>query len=174
MTATSASRSRSCGKDFAETVVVTGGDLSDRKGVNVPNAVLPLSALTPKDRSDLAFALEIGVDWIALSFVQRPDDVAEARKLIAGRAGVLVKLEKPAAIRRLDEIIELSRRGDGGARRSRRRDAARGRAAGAAPDRPRLPHRRKAGGGRDADAGIDGARAGADPRRGLGRRHRGL
>jgi pyruvate kinase len=97
-----------CGKDFADTLVITGGDLSDRKGVNVPNAVLPLSALTPKDRSDLAFALEIGADWIALSFVQRPDDVAEARKLIAGRAGVLVKLEKPAAIRRLDEIVELS------------------------------------------------------------------
>jgi pyruvate kinase len=97
-----------CGKDFAETVVVTGGDLSDRKGVNVPNAVLPLSALTAKDRSDLAFALELGVDWIALSFVQRPDDVAEARKLIGGRAGVLVKLEKPAAIGSLDAIVELS------------------------------------------------------------------
>jgi pyruvate kinase len=74
----------------------------------VPNAVLPLSALTPKDRSDLAFALEIGADWIALSFVQRPEDVAEARKLVAGRAGILVKLEKPAAIRQLQEIIELS------------------------------------------------------------------
>ncbi len=97
-----------CGKDFADTLVITGGDLSDRKGVNVPNAVLPLSALTPKDRVDLAFALEIGADWIALSFVQRPDDVAEARKIIAGRAGVLVKLEKPAAIRRLDEIIEMA------------------------------------------------------------------
>jgi pyruvate kinase len=97
-----------CGKDFADTVVVVGGDLSDRKGVNVPNAVLPLSALTPKDRTDLAFALEMGVDWVALSFVQRPDDVAEARKLIGGRAGVLVKLEKPAAIRRLSEIIELA------------------------------------------------------------------
>ncbi len=98
----------SCGKDFAETMVITGGILSDRKGVNVPNAVLPLSALTPKDRSDLAFALELGADWIALSFVQRPDDVAEARKLINGRAGILVKLEKPAAIRRLAEILELA------------------------------------------------------------------
>jgi pyruvate kinase len=97
-----------CGKDFAETKVITGGDLSDRKGVNVPKAVLPLSPLTAKDRSDLAFALEMGVDWIALSFVQRPEDVAEARKLIAGRASVLVKLEKPAAITRLGEIIELS------------------------------------------------------------------
>ena len=97
-----------CGKDFADTVIVTGGTLSDRKGVNVPNVVLPLSALTAKDRSDLATALEMAVDWIALSFVQRPDDVAEARKLIGGRAGVLVKLEKPAAIRRLTEIIELA------------------------------------------------------------------
>src|SRR6185437_2637269 len=97
-----------CGKDFAETKVVIGGDISDHKGVNVPNAVLPLSPLTQKDRTDLAFALDLGVDWIALSFVQRPEDVAEARKLIAGRASVLVKLEKPAAIQRLNEIIELS------------------------------------------------------------------
>ena len=97
-----------CGTDFAETMILVGGDISDRKGVNVPNAVLPLSALTPKDRSDLAFALELGADWIALSFVQRPDDVAEARKLVNGRAGILVKLEKPAAIRRLSEIFELA------------------------------------------------------------------
>lgn len=98
----------SCGRDFAETVVIAGTELSDRKGVNVPGVVLPLSALTPKDRADLAIALELGVDWVALSFVQRPDDVAEARKLIASRAGVLVKLEKPAAIGRLQEIIELA------------------------------------------------------------------
>jgi pyruvate kinase len=97
-----------CGKDFAETKVVIGGDISDHKGVNVPNAVLPLSPLTQKDRTDLVFALDLGVDWIALSFVQRPEDVAEARKLIAGRASVLVKLEKPAAIERLTEIIDLS------------------------------------------------------------------
>jgi pyruvate kinase len=97
-----------CGKDFAETTVVNGGEISDRKGVNVPNAVLPLSALTQKDRSDLTFALDLGVDWIALSFVQRPEDVAEARKLIAGRASVLVKLEKPSAITRLDEILDLA------------------------------------------------------------------
>src|SRR6202167_3091308 len=101
-------RVEKCGKDFAETMIVTGGDLSDRKGVNVPNAVLPLSALTAKDRGDLSFALELDVDWVALSFVQRPEDVAEARKLIGGRGGVLVKLEKPAAITRLDEIVELS------------------------------------------------------------------
>jgi pyruvate kinase len=98
----------SCGDDHAETKVAIGGFVSDRKGVNVPNAVLPISALTQKDRADLAFALQLGVDWIALSFVQRPDDVAEGRKLVAGKAGVLVKLEKPLAIERLDEIIELS------------------------------------------------------------------
>jgi len=96
------------GKDFAETTVVAGSVLSDRKGVNVPGVVLPLSPFTAKDRSDLAYALRLGVDWIALSFVQRPEDVAEGRKLVAGRAGVLVKLEKPAAIQRLQEIVELS------------------------------------------------------------------
>lgn len=96
------------GKDFADTEVVNGGPLSDRKGVNVPNAVLPLSALTDKDRKDLRFALDMGADWIALSFVQRPEDVAEARRLIAGRAAVLVKLEKPAAIDQLEAIVEIS------------------------------------------------------------------
>jgi pyruvate kinase len=101
-------RVESCGAGFAETTIVVGGKLSDRKGVNVPNAVLPLSAVTEKDRSDLAFALDLGVDWVALSFVQRPEDVAEGRKLVAGRAGLLVKLEKPLAIRHLGEIIELS------------------------------------------------------------------
>ena len=96
------------GRDFAETEVMAGAELSDRKGVNLPGAVLPLSALTPKDRSDLAIALDWGADWIALSFVQGPDDVAEARKLVAGRAGVLVKLEKPSAVKRLDEIVDLA------------------------------------------------------------------
>jgi len=96
------------GRDFAETEIVTGGPLSDRKGVNVPGAVLPLTALTPKDRTDLQTALDLGVDWIALSFVQRPEDIAEARKLIAGRTAVLSKIEKPAAVERLDEILELS------------------------------------------------------------------
>lgn len=97
-----------CGADFAETTVVTGGVLSDRKGVNVPGAVLPISAMTDKDRRDLAFGIDLGFDWVALSFVQRPDDVAEARRLIAGRAAVMAKIEKPAAIERLDEIIDLS------------------------------------------------------------------
>jgi pyruvate kinase len=97
-----------CGADFAETEVVVGGTLSNHKGVNVPQAVLPISAVTDKDRADLSFALEQGADWIALSFVQRPDDVAEGRKLIGNAAGLMVKLEKPAAIRRLDEIIDLA------------------------------------------------------------------
>ena len=96
------------GKDYAETEVVIGGEISERKGVNVPNAVLPLSALTEKDRRDLSFALDLGVDWIALSFVQLPEDVAEAKKLIAGRASVLVKLEKPSAIENLEGIVELA------------------------------------------------------------------
>jgi pyruvate kinase len=101
-------RVENCGEGFADTLCLVGGTLSDRKGVNVPNAVLPLSAVTEKDRADLAFALEHGADWIAFSFVQRPDDVAEGRKLVAGRAGVMVKLEKPSAIQRLSEIIELA------------------------------------------------------------------
>jgi len=96
------------GDGYADTVVETGGLLTDRKGVNVPNAVLPVAAMTDKDRADLQFALTLGVDWVALSFVQRPEDVAEARKIIQGRAAVLSKLEKPAAIDRLDEIITLS------------------------------------------------------------------
>jgi pyruvate kinase len=97
-----------CGNSFADTRCLVGGTLSDRKGVNVPNAVLPLSAITEKDRADLSFALEHGADWIAFSFVQRPDDVAEGRKLVGGRAGVMVKLEKPSAIQHLHEIIELA------------------------------------------------------------------
>lgn len=97
-----------CGKDFAETRVEVGGMLSDRKGVNVPGVVLPLTALTAKDRRDLDLALELGADWIALSFVQRPEDVSEARALIGTRAAIVSKLEKPSAIERLDEIVALS------------------------------------------------------------------
>lgn len=97
-----------CGADFAETRVVVGGKLSERKGVNVPGVVLPITALTAKDRRDLALALELGADWIALSFVQRPEDVSEARALIGDRAAIVSKLEKPSAIERLDEIVALS------------------------------------------------------------------
>ena len=97
----------SCGKDFAD-VVVTGGDqLSNNKGVNLPGAIIPLAALTKKDRQDLAFALSLGVDWVALSFVQRPADMAELRQLVAGRAACLAKIEKPAAMEELDAILDL-------------------------------------------------------------------
>ena len=91
-----------------ETRVIFGGTLSDRKGVNLPDTVIPIPALTEKDRSDLEAAASIGVDWIALSFVQRPADVAEARKLIRGRAGVMAKIEKPSALTCLEEILEIA------------------------------------------------------------------
>jgi pyruvate kinase len=88
--------------------VKVGGAVSDNKGVNVPDVVVPIPALTDKDREDLHFALEQRADWIALSFVQRPEDVAEARSLIGDRAALLAKIEKPAAIDRLNDIIALS------------------------------------------------------------------
>ncbi|MDO8981501.1 MAG: pyruvate kinase [Afipia sp.] len=88
--------------------VVTGGKMSDRKGVSLPDTDLPVSAMTPKDRADLEAALETGVDWVALSFVQRADDVIEAKKLVRGRAAVMSKIEKPQAIERLAEIMEAS------------------------------------------------------------------
>jgi pyruvate kinase len=94
--------------DSIETKIEVGGTISNNKGLNVPDVVLPLAALTEKDRQDLTFALDNHVDWIALSFVQRPEDVAEARRLIAGRASLLAKIEKPAAIERLDGILELA------------------------------------------------------------------
>ena len=94
--------------DALETEVVVGGPLSDRKGVNVPDVVLPIPALTAKDRDDLDFALEHGADYIGLSFVQRPEDVAEAKELIAGRAWIMVKLEKPQALDNLDAILALT------------------------------------------------------------------
>jgi len=85
-----------------------GGKISDRKGINVPDSVIPVPALTEKDRRDLAFALKQGADWIGLSFVQRPEDVAECRRLMGGYAALMAKIEKPAAVDRLAEIIELS------------------------------------------------------------------
>lgn len=97
-----------CGHGFAETRVLVGGKLSERKGVNVPDVVLPITALTPKDLRDMELALELGADWIALSFVQRPEDVAEARALIGNRALIVSKLEKPSAVERLDAIVKLS------------------------------------------------------------------
>jgi pyruvate kinase len=90
------------------TTVIFGGVLSDRKGVSLPDTVIPVSAMTPKDRNDLEYVAQLGVDWIALSFVQRPDDVSEGRKLTRGRAAIMVKVEKPSALKWLDEILELS------------------------------------------------------------------
>ncbi|MEM7520910.1 MAG: pyruvate kinase [Pseudomonadota bacterium] len=97
-----------CGAEFADCTVVTGGMISDRKGVNVPDVVLPLAALSDKDRADLAFVCALGVDWLALSFVQRPEDVAEARELAGDRAAILSKIEKPSAVDRFDDILEVS------------------------------------------------------------------
>jgi pyruvate kinase len=100
-------RVESCGADHAQLRVVAGGIVSDRKGVNVPSVILPISPLTAKDRRDLSFALDLGVDWVALSFVQRAEDMAELRRLVNGRAAVLAKIEKPAALDFLDEILDL-------------------------------------------------------------------
>jgi pyruvate kinase len=95
------------GPDWADTIVTQAGVVSDRKGVNLPGVILGLSPLTPKDRNDLAFALDLGVDWVALSFVQQPGDMAELREIVQGRAACLAKIEKPRALERLDEILEL-------------------------------------------------------------------
>ncbi|UOB25692.1 pyruvate kinase [Pseudomonas orientalis] len=94
--------------DAIDTTVLNGGELSDRKGVNVPQALLQLSPLTAKDRRDLSFGLDLGVDWVALSFVQRPEDIREARALIGDRAFLMAKIEKPSAVQQLREIAELS------------------------------------------------------------------
>jgi pyruvate kinase len=88
--------------------VEVGGRLSDRKGVSLPDTTIPFSALAEKDRTDLEAALEAGVDWIGLSFIQRPDDIAEAKKITRGRAAVMAKIEKPQAVTRLDEILDVA------------------------------------------------------------------
>ncbi len=97
-----------CGADFADCEVINGGTISNRKGVNVPDVVLPLAALSEKDRADLEFVCQLGVDWLALSFVQRPEDVTEARALAGGRAAILSKIEKPSAVTSIDEILAVS------------------------------------------------------------------
>lgn len=96
------------GHDWAETKVLIGGPLSNHKGLNVPGALLDVSPITEKDMADLRFGLDLGVDFVALSFVQRPEDIAEAKKWIAGRAQICAKLEKPQALHRLEEIIDLA------------------------------------------------------------------
>ena len=97
-----------CGQDHASCEVEVGGTISNRKGVNVPDVVLPLAALSEKDRRDLEFVCELGVDWLALSFVQRASDVEEARVLAQGRAAILSKIEKPAAVKSFQEILDVS------------------------------------------------------------------
>ncbi|MGB1509431.1 MAG: pyruvate kinase, partial [Paracoccaceae bacterium] len=101
-------RVESCGPDFAQCTVIAGGMISDRKGVNVPDVVLPLAALSEKDKTDLEFVCNLGVDWLALSFVQRPQDLMEARELADGRAAILSKIEKPSAVQHFEEILNVS------------------------------------------------------------------
>jgi pyruvate kinase len=101
-------RVKDCGATFANCEVIVGGVISNRKGVNVPDVTLPLAALSPKDLKDLEFVCELGVDWLALSFVQRPADVEEARKLSKGRAAILSKIEKPNAVTSFDDILAVS------------------------------------------------------------------
>ncbi len=99
---------KDCGKDYANCIVEVGGEISNRKGVNVPDVILPVAALSEKDKKDLKFACELGVDWLALSFVQRPEDVIEARELAQGRAAIVSKIEKPAAVASFESILEVS------------------------------------------------------------------
>lgn len=93
---------------YAIAKVIIGGSLTDRKGVNVPDVILPVSAMTPKDQTDLEFALELGVDWIALSFVQRPEDVIAVKNIVGGRASIMAKIEKPGALKYLYEIFDAA------------------------------------------------------------------
>ena len=97
-----------CTPESAETEVVTPGALSDHKGLNLPGVTLPIDAVTAKDRADLAFALDLGIDWVALSFVQGPEDIEAARGLVPDDVAILTKLEKPGALDRLEEIVALS------------------------------------------------------------------
>lgn len=95
-------------ENSAKTEVVVGGEISSNKGVNVPDMYLPISPLTVKDRRDLEFGLGLGVDWVAISFVQRGDDMAELRELVGNQAAIMAKLEKPGAIEFLSDIVQLS------------------------------------------------------------------
>lgn len=101
-------RVQSHGADHAETIVEVGGMISDRKGVNVPDVVLPLSALTEKDQRDLAFGMTLGIDWLALSFVQRAADIVAVRMRVGDGIGIVAKLEKPAAMQCLDDIVDAA------------------------------------------------------------------
>ena len=128
-----------CGADFAETRVVNGGMLSERKGVNVPGVVLPLSALTAKDRADLDFGLTLGIDWVALSFVQRAEDITEVKRHRAGTRRHRRQAGEAGGHRAPGRDPRRDRRRDGGARRPRRRDAGRAGAGDPEAHRARLP-----------------------------------
>lgn len=97
---------KDCSDTHATCEVIVGGRISNNKGVNVPDVVLPLAALSEKDYEDLEFVCSLGVDWLALSFVQRPEDVFEARALVAGRAAIMVKVEKPACVAAFDDVLD--------------------------------------------------------------------
>ena len=160
-----------CGADYANCRVIAGGSISNRKGVNVPDVVLPLAALSEKDRKDLEFVCQLGVDWLALSFVQRAADVEEARVLAKGRAAILSKIEKPAAVKAFDEILAVSdgimvARGDLGVELPVHAVPPIQKTAGA-----QMPVRRQAGDRGDPDARIDDRKPGSHPCRGVGRGH---
>ena len=99
---------RSSRYDYIEAKVIVGGAISNDKGVNLPGTILDLSPLTAKDRADLEFGLRVRVDWVALSFAQKPSDMIEARALIGKRAGLMANIEKPAALERIDDIVQMS------------------------------------------------------------------
>jgi pyruvate kinase len=96
------------GTSTIDATVLVGGTLASRKGISLPDTVLPIGPLTDKDKADLDYALRLGVDWVALSFVQRGDDVKLARQIIGQAAALMSKIEKPAAIVDLDSVIANS------------------------------------------------------------------
>ena len=160
-----------------QTTVIEGGLLGEHKGINAPGVALPAGAITPKDIDDLRFGLSLGVDMVALSFVQSAADLRQARQLMTtaghGDVPLIAKLERPEAIERLDEILDVLRRGHGRARRSRARDAARARAARAEGHHPPRPRPQHPGDCRHPGARVDDPRGAADPRRGERRGQRG-
>jgi succinyl-CoA synthetase beta subunit len=150
---------KECGPDFAECEVMIGGVISNRKGVNVPDVVLPLAALSEKDRADLEFVCELGVDWLALSFVQRPEDVTEARELAKGRAALLSKIEKPSAVDRFEDILAVSdgimvARGDLGVELPELSEKTRARLQNILPAAASIPNPVDVAGGTDADPSV--------------------
>ncbi len=91
-----------------QTKVKFSGFISSNKGFNIPNLKSVSNSLTKKDKADLKLALKLGVDWIALSFIQTEKDVLNFKKIIKGKASVLTKLEKPSALKNLNKIIKVS------------------------------------------------------------------